>query len=265
MTEAEVLRHFKAQPQELGLKAFSTIHEENKNTNLFPVGLDGLPASVVASIRKMRLYQETSVAHNELLLQPPYQIDADQGKEMYDHAVTQLLKTREGGLKQQGKILQASQLFQISENIEETKRTAMDAMTGTTHDAEDDEESDEFGGHTTRKPSVVVQAPTAAGMLGSLGASSAKKAASTKRAAGKRKKKDMESDDESVADGSDLGQKGEDITNLAARDPDMAKVMSKHASIKGRPFHCFSVLSVAAFLRNAKHGKALQGVAFSDT
>lgn len=257
MTEAEVLRHFKAQPQELGLKAFSTIHEENRITNLFPVGLDGLPASVLASIRKMRLYQQTSVAHNELLLSPPYQIDADQGKDMYDHAVTQLLKTREGGLKQQGKILQAHQLFQISENIEENKRTAMEALSGPKF--EDDEESDDFGGHTALKPSVVVQAPTAAGMLGSLGGGGSKKAAS-KRGAKRKKAKEAESDEES----GDWSY-GFDLTTLATRDADMAKVMSKHASIQGRAFQCFSALSVSAFLRNAKYGKALQGVAFSNS
>ncbi len=271
MTEAEILRNFKAQPMELGLKAIAAVSEENKNISLYPVGLDGLEPSVVATIRKMRLFQETAVYHHELLLQPLHQIDAKQGQEVYEHVTSHQVKHRDGSLKVQGKLLTARQLLKLGLEIEEKKQSAMDSLSGAGLPAgeDDGDEEGEFGFNVQLKQPVVVAAPTAASMLGSLGPGASEKGTKRRRATkavgGRKKGQGDDSDDESLGvDGMSeaAASMGMDLATLAQRDSDMAKVMAKHASIKGRSYGCFAVLSVSAFLRNYKHGKALQGVAW---
>ena len=267
MTEADVLRHFKAQPMELGLKALATVSEENKNISLFAVGLDGLEPSVIASIRKMRLYQETAVAHRELLLQPCHQIDAKQGQDVYEHASSHHVKHRDGALKIQGKLFTARQLLKIGLEVEEKKQLAMEQLGGADAegDERDDDEDDDFGVRTRLPAPMVVAAPTAASMLGSLqGSDTGRKRRAAKGApktAAKKAKGDESDDDlESTMDGA-MSEAAIDVGSLAQKDSDMAKVMAKHSGIKGRSYGCFAVLSVSNFLRNIKHGRALAGVA----
>lgn len=265
MTEAEVLRQFKAQPSELGLKVATTVSEENKNLALFPVGLDGLDYATAASIRKMRLYQETSVLHNEFLLQTQFQIDAAQGRDLYDHAASLHTKSREGPLKKDGKILHAQQLASIAEEVEERKRGAMMAMGGSMElDDDDEDEEDGFGYKSSAPAGKVAQAPSASALMSSLGSRSAKAPSKTACKSKASKKRAAQSDDDEMDDliSETTGQKA-DLTSLAQRDPEMAKVMAKHATFKGgRESPCFSVLQVSNFLRNMKYGKALQGVAW---
>ncbi len=270
LTETEVVKHFKAQPSELGLAGVPQIQEDNSATTLYPVGLEGLPLEVMLSVRKMRLSRQTSVVLNELLVQPERQVDQDQGVEVYKKATSTHLGTRppcfNPAKRGEGRLLSARELKELGETIEERKRAAMEAMALETYGAQHDQEDDEFGGNSVSTLRPVVAAPTAS--TGSLAATST--AASTKKKgkpikSNKRKAAtgdDEEDDADQMSEGGLTLGTDVNMQSLSRVDPDMARVASKHASLTNRESPCFFNLDVKRFLKGEKLGKALQGVAW---
>lgn len=266
MVEAEIVRHFGATPAELGLKPVAVLHEENRSSSMFPVGLEGMPMGLIASVRKMRFFQEVSVVHDELLLQPQFQIDAAQGKVTFDHAAATLIARREGVLKKDGRITPALDLLAKAEDIENAKVNAMQSL-GAESEQSDQElagEEDEFGFRTNASssaaPARVVAAPTA--NVGSLSSTAATMAAKKKKNARGKKKSADKLDDEDSEGGltSASGAKALNISALELADGEMARVAMKHSSFTGYMSSCFQNLQVGKFLQNHKLGKALQGV-----
>ena len=258
---------FKATPQDLDLKPVVVLSEEGKRLTCFPIGLDGIDPGLASSLRKMRLFHQSQVLHLELLLRPEHQLSKEQGANTFGHALSQLVGGREGGLKKEGKILQASELFEKAAEIEEARVAAVEQLKGEVKEQED--EDDAFGAKPLITPKKVVSVPTAAAssITGSTVASTKKSA--SKAAASRAKRKaavfDDDEEDREMEDFSDAGTGVStpglaDMTSLLAHDPEMGKVAQKHAAIVGYEVSCFRSLDVKRYLREAKLGKALQGV-----
>ena len=205
--------------------------------------------------RKMRLFNQTTVTRNEYLLQREQQLAESQGSDAYSHFASVHIGTREGGLKLQGKLLQAADLYRKADELEDAKQRAVDDMRG-----EPEDDDDEFGFNTDLPAAKVVQAPTAAaGSLGTTTASAAKKK-QRKTKKGIQLEEEFE-DCEDVSEGGVTSSSARimDSAAFASADGEMARVAARHASCVGYESPCFQNLQVQKFFGGAKLGKALQG------
>ena len=95
-------------------------HHPNENSKLYTLGLEGLPADVIAGLRKVRISMADGFTLNTNLLDPSDNLVKSQGKRVFDHLADKQLGKRPSCWK--SRPISAGELLEKAEMETERKR-----------------------------------------------------------------------------------------------------------------------------------------------
>ena len=116
LTEGELTRHTSKTAKELGLQVFSSEWQSPTNkVNFYIISLLGLPPDLLASIRKVKLFHQTSIRSEKNWLTPQLQLTKNQAKDISDHLHTKYSDPKLG--KRPGGIVNQTTYFRVSPDL----------------------------------------------------------------------------------------------------------------------------------------------------
>lgn len=283
-TENDIVRIFGVPPADLDLVPVTLQGEDMTTVQVYLVYLDGIPASQLASVRRLKLSCAVKVLHDENFLTPQTQVMGDQGPAWLNFLGGSMMSKRSDFMKDKTKkkskvpptweklVARSRELLASRRQTISTKYEAATVQDDSGVQESEDSQSDPGHGFgddldqpKTRRVEII-QDPTVSmeASLG-LGAGERKPKAAPKRDAKKTaskrgaKKKRPLKDDESESEQQECMEESEALN--FENDDAMREVAERHELITGKTASCFVNLKVARFLQNEKLGQSLAGVA----
>lgn len=162
--------HLKLKPMPLPLKAPGT------NSILYAIDLHALPAEHLHSVRKVRVYFENCVNHQEIYVDPRSQLYAEHGTRIYKHLVALHNDSRPSSI--QVGTDRPKDLNALIREHQQKDAASTEALSSMKEEADDDEDEDADDDDEEATPAII-QAP--ARRLGFSGGSLAPQAPSAKK------------------------------------------------------------------------------------
>ena len=103
-TETEVQKLFGVSAGQLGLERMEITDEENKTLSVYPLELHGVPAEVLAGIRRLRLSSKVKITRSEHFVTPATQIAQGQGESWLSYLAGMLIGKRTKDLGKRGRL-----------------------------------------------------------------------------------------------------------------------------------------------------------------
>ena len=252
-------------------------------SKFFPLSMQGLSEEQVRGIKRMQIYHELEVEHEESFLAPEHQLHEQHGANSFQFYTKKHFAARPGAARVGGKPYELSKIIQDAE-MQEAKNAAtvaaVAAASARKQPQKPKRDSDESEGSTgsesedkdqdpaTAKPKARA-APTPS--LGSLQSSDLKKVIRKPKAAALRRSPSPDKAPSSSAAAKPksvtLGGSKKDkelaaqLRDLEEHDTEMHRVATEHLRhAKGSSIGCLKQLNVQNFLTNTKQGQVLHAV-----